>query len=102
MRTNMGTLTVPRDPPQLSASNHGKTKDNLRPLPVCGLNQWIGEYGQATPRRIAANIAKLPELQRWSTGRNRVKSKFTFSRDVRPNAEDFLRAVGFGMPQVGV
>ena len=26
----------------MSASNHVKTKDNLRPPLMCGLNQWIG------------------------------------------------------------
>jgi len=41
-----GTLTVPQNPQRLSASNHVKTKDNLRPL-----NQWIG----CAPRRLSCS-----------------------------------------------
>ena len=64
----MGTLTVPRNPQRLSASNHVKTKDNLRPPLMCGLNQWIGGrpatelLSKDEVRKIASNIAKLPEL----------------------------------------
>ena len=57
MRTNMGTLTVPRDPQQLFAAKQGKTKDISRPLLICGLNQWIGSLkisSQATDQRRGA------------------------------------------------
>jgi hypothetical protein len=37
-----GPSQSPRNPQRLSASNHVKTKDNLRPNLMCGLNQWIG------------------------------------------------------------
>jgi hypothetical protein len=38
----MGTLTVPRDPQQLSAAKQGKTMDISRPVLLCALNQRIG------------------------------------------------------------
>src|SRR6516165_3871811 len=43
----------PRNPQRLSASNHVKTKDNLRPPLMCGLNQWIG-----VARRLSCSSAK--------------------------------------------
>src|SRR6516225_7602341 len=43
----------PRNPQRLSASNHVKTKDNLRPPLMCGLNQWIGGA-----RRLSCSSAK--------------------------------------------
>src|SRR5262249_34626352 len=42
-----GPSQSPRNPQRLSASNHVKTKDNLRPPLLCGLNQWIKDGGAA-------------------------------------------------------
>jgi hypothetical protein len=46
-----GPSRSPRNPQRLSASNRVKTKDNLRPPMMCGLNQWIG--GARRPSRSA-------------------------------------------------
>ena len=46
----------PRNPQRLSTSKGGKTKDNLRPPPVCGLNQWIG--GVRQPNLLSKDEAR--------------------------------------------
>ena len=53
-----GPSQSPRYPQRLSASNHGKTKDNLRPPLMCGVNQWIGGSRRTVTQRTAATTGE--------------------------------------------
>jgi len=60
MRTNMGTLTVPRTRNNYPLQTKAKIRMSRRSRLVCGLNQWIGSADQSS-------VATAEGAGPWST-----------------------------------
>src|SRR6516164_172475 len=76
-----GPSQSPRNPQRLSASNHVKTKDNLRPPLMCGLNQWIGGA-----RQLSCSSAKTRR-----GGSRRISPSCRHCKRTAPKVGDHFR-----------